>query len=341
MTPFLLQFLVDPKSGERLTLQDPVYSGERIVAGRLVAQSGAEYAIVNGIPRFVSQAATTSVTSFGDEWNFYNFTDFKLQWLSHTVRNTFGSVEAFREKVIVDAGGGSGAQSLWMLESGAKHVIMLELSHSVDDVVQRNIDFGKWRNFDLIQCSIDAPPLAHQCIDGIVLCHNVIQHTPSVEGTARALFALVKPGGEFAFNCYNRNDEGPLRWLRWHAIYLPLRAILRRMPFWVVLTYARFMACLNLIPGVGLILNKLLLCVQGDVPSIPGESFFQRSRRRFKACSLNTFDTYGSHEFQHHKSDYEIRALLRELQPDGAKVLNADRYFTRPPPIGIALRVFR
>jgi SAM-dependent methyltransferase len=341
MTPFLLPLLVDPRTGGKLVLEDAVCEGETIVAGRLVAEDGTAYPVVRGIPRFLPPGLAASVTSFGDEWNYFNFTDFKLQWLSHTVRNTFGSTEAFRDKVVVDAGGGSGAQSLWILESGAKHVIMLELSHSVDDVVQRNIDSRRWRNFDLIQCSIDAPPLARPSIDGIVMCHNVIQHTPSVERTARALFDLVKPGGEFVFNCYGKNDVGVLRWIRWHLVYLPLRAVLRRMPFRVIVAYARVMACLNLIPGLGLMLNKLLLCAQGDVPVISGEGFLGRCKRRFKACSLNTMDAFGSHAFQHHKTDGEIQVLVRDLQPDLGKVRNYDDYFRRPQPIGIALRVFR
>jgi SAM-dependent methyltransferase len=86
---------------------------------------------------------------------------------------------------------------------------MMDLSHSVDDVVQRNL--AGFKNVDVIQCSIDAPPLRDQSIDGIVYCHNVIHHTPSVEMTAHALYALTAPGGEFIFNCYPLNDQGLVR----------------------------------------------------------------------------------------------------------------------------------
>lgn len=164
-----------------------------IQSGDLVAPSGRRYPIVNGIPRFVETVASKSVSSFGDEWNHFNFTDFKINWLQHTVANTFGSTDAFKDKLIVDAGGGSGAQTKWFSEYGAKHVIMLDLSHSVDDVVQRNL--AGLKNVDVIQCSIDAPPLLDQSIDGVVYCHNVIQHTPSVEKTAHALYGLVARGG--------------------------------------------------------------------------------------------------------------------------------------------------
>src|SRR4030067_2932651 len=136
-----------------------------------------------------------------------------------------------------------------MLEAGAEHVAMLELSDSADDVVQRNLKPSGYRNYDVIQCSIDAPPLKSRSIEGIVYCHNVIQHTPSVEKTATALFDLVAPGGEFVFNCYSLNDRGVFRWIRFHMIYRSIRKILSRMPFKVILTYARTMGILRQVPG--------------------------------------------------------------------------------------------
>lgn len=340
MTPFLLSLICEPVSKAPLDLVNPRFDADgNIESGELVSPSGKSYPIVSGIPRFDGFAPKETVQSFGDEWNFFDFADHKENWLAHTVANTFGSVDAFEAKLIVDAGGGSGAQSRWFLEHGAKHVVMLELSHSVDGVAQRNLRGLK--NVDVVQCSIDAPPLKDRCIDGIVYCHNVIQHTPSVERTARELFALTAPGGEFVFNCYQLNDRGVLRWMRWHLIYRPVRAILSRMPFMVILSYARVMAILRLIPGIGGILEKLLLVGQGDVPRIAGQSSLEHLRRRFRSAALNTFDAYGSHSYQHHKRDDEIQALINELQPDVSKVLNADKYFRRPPPIGCALRLFR
>lgn len=340
MTPVLLDLLCDPVTQGPLILKEGEYRDGSIVSGWLESEQGRRYPIVDGIPRFTGQAPSTSVTSFGDEWNHFNFVEFKDNWLQHTVKNTFGSVQAFEGKIVVDAGAGSGSQSLWMLESGARHVIALELSHSVDDVMLRNIDRQKWPNVDIVQCSIDAPPLRSRSIDGIVICHNVIQHTPSVEKTAQALFQVVGPGGQFVFNCYPLNDRGLLRWIRWHGIYLPLRSLLSRLPFGLILGYARTTALLRLIPGVGELLEKLHICFQGDVPVKP-ESRLSRLKRRFRATALNTFDAYGSHSFQHHKSDAEITELVNRLQPDPGKVLNREAYFRHPTPIGCALRLFR
>jgi hypothetical protein len=303
--------------------------------------SGRTYPIRAGIPRLQEPEVQSSVTSFGDEWNHFNFTDFKVNWLEHCVANTFGSPEVFRDKVVVDAGGGSGAQTRWMLECGARHVIMLELSHSVDDVVMRNLRPSGFKNFDVVQCSIDAPPIRPRSIDGIVICHNVIQHTPSVERTAHALYDLVAPGGELVFNCYPTLDHTPLRWLRFHAIYEPLRGVLRRAPFGARLAYSRAMAAARLVPGLGLFLEKSGVLIRGNVPPIPGETTFARLRRGYRQTALNTFDWYGGHSYQHHKSEAELRALLAELQPDPAKVWNTEKYFSHPPPDGCALRVQR
>ena len=340
MTPNLLAYICEPVTKNSLQLIDAVMAADgTIQSGTFLSTSGARYPIINGIPRFVNYVPTDSVESFGDEWNYFNFTDFKINWLKHTVNNTFGSTDAFKGKLIVDAGGGSGAQTLWFSEYGAKHVIMMDLSHSVDDVVKRNL--AGLQNVDVIQCSIDAPPLRDQCIDGIVYCHNVIQHTPSVEKTAHALYALTAPGGEFVFNCYALNDQGAVRWLRHHLVYKPLRSVLSRMPFAVIMLYARLMALLRLVPFLGIFLEKSNFCLTGDVPRLAAESAWEYTKRRFKNTCLNTFDWFGSHSFQHLKSNDEIRTLVNTLQPNMAKVVNMEKYFKRPAHIGCALRIFR
>jgi len=341
MNAALIDLLCDPVTGMPLQMRHAERDADgRNRAGTLVAEDGRTYPIRDGIPRFVhSSTELATVASFGDEWNHFNFTQFREQWLHHTVTNTFGSTEAFRGKVIVDAGAGSGAQALWMLQSGAAHVILLELSHAVDGIILQNLKSSGFTNWDIIQCSIDAPPLGHGSIDGIVICHNVIQHTRSVEETARALFRLLAPQGEFVFNCYPKNDQGLLRWTRFHLIYTPLRAVLSRAPFSINLAYARAMGALRLIPGIGVLLEKLGFCVQGDVVASPNGT--SRLRQRYGATVLNTFDCFGSHRYQHLKTDEELRMLVHELQPDPAKIVNMDRYFLRPAPIGCALRVRR
>lgn len=343
MTPFLLELISEPETKFPLTLINPVYDNKgNIVSGNLFCEkTNREYAIQNGIPRFTNNVSTKTVDSFGDEWNHFNFIDFKENWLTHTVHNTFGSTDYFKDKIIIDAGGGSGSQTKWFLEYGAKHVILMDLSHSVDDVVQRNLIGVPSEKYDIIQCSIDSPPLKSNSIEGIVYCHNVIQHTPSVEKTAKALFDIVGNFGELVFNCYPLNDKGIFRWIRYHLLYSNLRKILSRMPFAIILFYARIMGILRLVPLLGFFLEKLSFCVTGDVPTKIGKSFFIRLREVYRATVLNTFDCYGSHEYQHLIPDQELKKLVLNLQPNMEKVKNWDNYFLRPQPIGCALRIFK
>jgi len=332
VNPLLLDYLCDPADQSPLKLIDPNLAEDgSILSGTLQSASGRSFPIREGVPRFAQPEAQHSVTSFGDEWNHFNFDEFRINWLEHTVKHTFGSLDEFRHKVVVDAGAGSGIQSRWISEAGARHVIALELSHSVDDVMKRNL--AGMRNVDIVQCSIDAPPLRDACIDGMVICHNVIQHTASVENTARALWRIVASGGEFVFNCYPKNDQGLLRKLRFR-FYEALRAFFVKRSFGFLLAYARIMAALRMVPLLGWVLEKSMLVVRGDVPA--GPSYL---RRAYRSAALNTFDCYGSHSYQHLKTDDEIRALVSELQPDTSLVRNMDRYFLRPPPVGIALRL--
>ena len=335
MNPDLLEYLCDPLDKSSVRLTEAKYGDAgHIVQGTLVSTSGRRYLIRDGVPRFESdREQQDAVESFGDQWNRFNFSDFHLNWMTHTVKNTYGSADAFRGKVIVDAGAGSGIQTRWMMEAGAKKVIALELSHAVDGIIKENL--RGLEGVDVVQCSIDHPPIRDGAVDGIVICHNVIQHTPSVEATARALWRLVAPGGEFAFNCYPRNDLGLIRKARL-GVYYALRAILSRCPFWVRLKYAQVMSLVRFVPVLGFLCEKSNLMVRGDVPK--GPRFLARC---YKAGVLNTFDCYGAHAYQHLKTEEEIRNLVAQLQPDPKKVLNLETYFLRPQPIGIALRLLR
>lgn len=335
----ILPLLCDPETGDALGIEITERVGEDVIEGMLVSPSGRRYPIRKRIPRFVEPALFESVRSFGDQWNHFNYVDFKQNWLDHTVAHTFGGTEAFRDKVIVDCGGGSGSQSLWMLEAGAREVIMLELSHSVDDVVARNIATGAWPNFTVIQCSIDRPPIRRNAIEGIVICHNVIQHTESVERTARALFGIVAPGGEFVFNCYRAGKPGLLGLIKNHITYGPLRRAFRNASFETILAYSRVMGALRLVPGLGKITNKLRLSLTGKVPRLPGQGWLDHQRQIYRQTVLNTFDMFGSHSYQHQVPDADLRKLVLEFQPDMARIGNLDAYFTRPQPAGIALRV--
>lgn len=335
MTPALTALLAEPRTGLPLRLEAWARSDRGdVLEGRLVSPSGAAYPIRGGIPRFLDAGTETgSVEAFGDQWNQFNFDEFRAHWLEHFVRHTFGGPDFFRGKLVIDAGAGAGMQSRWMLESGARHVILLELSHAVDGVVRHNLSRTPFTNYDVVQCSIDAPPLRAGSVDGLVICHNVLQHTPDPVRTAEALFGLCAPGGEFVFNCYGPNDEDPVRWLRfrWHLL---LRSLLSRAPDRVRLGYAQTMSLLRFVPALGWVLEKSRTMSRGEVPRA-GRSLLGHLRHQFRSGVLNTYDSYGAHTYQHYLSRAEQRALIARLQPDPAKVLNAERYFEGKVPLSV------
>jgi uncharacterized protein YbaR (Trm112 family) len=330
----LLDFICCPLDQSELQLIDPIYDSDGdIFSGLLVSKGGNKYPIRNGIPRFVDDdPKVKSVISFGDEWNYFNFDDFESNWLTHTIKNTFGTVNFFNGKLVVDCGAGSGMQTKWIHKAGAEYVIALEMSHAVDDVISRNLKGLK--NIDIVQCSIENPPFKKNSINGVVICHNVIQHTSSVENTAHALWDIVG-NGEFVFNCYPKNDKGILRKIRLIHYYF-MRYCLSKLTFKYLLLYSKIFSVLRFIPLLGLFLEKSLFMVRGDVPKGPNWYY-----RAFKAGVLNTFDAYGSHKYQHLKSNSEITELLQSLVPKPIEIKNFDKYFSRPQPIGIALRLLK
>lgn len=72
----LLDYLICPKTRERLQLQSPTYDGDEIVSGQL-ASSVAVYPIHNGLPRFVTDHYATA---FGLQWNKHARTS--SRWIS-------------------------------------------------------------------------------------------------------------------------------------------------------------------------------------------------------------------------------------------------------------------
>lgn len=329
MSPELLGLLCDPIDQSDLTLVDEQIEDGRIQSGWLVSANGNRYQIRDGVPRFWEDKS--SVESFGNEWNHFNYDLFHVNWMRDVVERNFGSIEYFKGRTIVDCGAGSGMQTKWMAEAGAKHVIALELSHAVDGVIRDNVRGLK--NVDVVQCSIDAPPFKRGAIDGTVICHNVIQHTASVERTAEALWNVLGTGN-FVFNCYLMYPDRPFWMARWALIYRPLRAVLSRSPFQVILAYARMMAALRFIPGLGIVLEKAQMVIRGDVP--PGPHY---RRRLYQNAVLNTFDWYGSHDHQNQKTPGELRRLVDRLQPEESKVRNLEPYLSIPLPPGLAIDI--
>jgi hypothetical protein len=127
--------------------------------------------------------------------------------------------------------------------------------------------------------------------------------------------------------------------IRTYVSYGPMRFLLSKAPFGVILAYSRTVGVLRTVPLLGWLLNKLRLSLTGKTPHVPGEAWLARQKRIYHLTALNTFDMFGSHAHQHYLSPAEQMDVVKRLQPDLSKVGNLEAYFRTPQPTGCALRV--
>lgn len=219
-----IDILCDPIDGTKLELINPVIKKGYIESGKLVGGSGTAYKIKEGIPIMLPPGAqsTDSVESFAFEWNEWGYLFAKKNWLKNNIAPLLGSETRFKDKTIVDAGAGSGAQSRWMAEAGAKFVISLELSNTIFNRHMKTIKGFEEIIFP-IQCDIANLPITFK--PDILYCVNVLQHTKDPKKTFRNLALLMHKKSIFLFNVYNK--EGILG----SKTFAFLRKLIRWVPF--------------------------------------------------------------------------------------------------------------
>lgn len=307
MKRWALDYLACPVTGGALQLVDEVGTTDDISSGSLVSAEGRRYPIVDGVPRFAvipgrATQSAESVESFGFEWNTLNFDLFRSNWVEHVVERNFGTPDFFRDKVVLDCGAGSGMHSRWMLDAGAKRVISLELSETVDGIMRSNLAPHADRNV-IVQCDIANPPVRRGIFD-VVYCINVIQHTADPAVTTRNLYGLLAPGQSLHVNYY-RMPEPWWQQLRLVSAEGFRRAFTARLPKPVLLNLIRLAALGTYVPGLDRLVLQVLIC--GEVPA--GPSF---RTRRYRQTVLNTYDWFGSHHFQRHYRCVELISLFKQ-----------------------------
>ena len=210
----ITDLLVDPETGGPLHLV-----GEESGPLRLVGDAGADYPIVDGIPRFVSPSATPqgqTGASFGYKWGR---TDTYLspamramgrQWLIE--RYGFPSTEAMRgylegQGAVLDLGCGGGySTSLWMDDHWAGRLWLgADISEAIDVARDR---LGHLPGTAFIQADILHLPLRSGTFDAII-AEGVLHHTPSTRLALESATRVLAPGGEIMFYVYRR--KGPIR----------------------------------------------------------------------------------------------------------------------------------
>jgi len=295
MKPAWIDLLCDPIDGTKLKLVNPLIKKGHIVSGNLVGRSGSVYKIKEGIPILLPPSAqsTSSVESFAFEWDEWGYLFAKKNWLKNNIRPLLGTESEFKGKTIVDAGAGSGAQSRWMAESGAKLVISLELSNTIFNRHKETIKGFEDVIFP-IQCDIAYLPITVK--PDILYCINVLQHTKYPKKTFNNLSSLMDKKTIFLFNVYNK--EGVLG----SKIFKLLRRATRWLPF-RIWKYFSFLVAFGVFA-----LDKMLPWV---IKSKYSDVHYSDN---FNELWLQIYDAFGAHSYQFTLSQKEQLDLIRKAQ---------------------------
>lgn len=193
MKPRLLEYLVCPISGNKLELETFERDGNEILEGSLLSPSGQRYPICGGIPRFVSSEAYA--TTFGFEWNRHAriYFDDKDKYrvystYSELQRKLHLSPAKVKDRIILDAGCGTGANAAAMAEWEAREIFCVDLSSAVEASFANTRHLG---NIHVVQADLFQLPFRHDSFD-IIYSIGVLHHTVDPERAFLSLIPFLK-----------------------------------------------------------------------------------------------------------------------------------------------------
>ena len=180
----------------------PDTGGERVDEDphSLLCPRGCRFPVVNEIVRFVG--SVHYATSFGKQWKTFRKT--QLDSFTGTTisrdrlkRCLGGSLDVVRGKSVLEAGCGAGRFTEVLLSADAR-VFACDLSEAAEANWE---NCKKYSNYFVCQADILRLPVCPEQFD-VVICIDVIQHTPNPEKTMAALCSQVKPGGLLVMDHY-------------------------------------------------------------------------------------------------------------------------------------------
>ena len=327
MKPELLELLRGPIDCSALTLQNPQYDRDEIMAGELIDRSGNGYPIENGIPRLIiddEREQQQTADSFGYKWGqrdtyeSESFIRFRTHWFLE--RYGFSSEEAMLQFFehyprIFDAGCGSGTTALLFMRPRSTFTWYgLEISSAIDVAKTKLADFA---NTHFIQGNMLHAPFAPNCFD-LILAHGTLHHTRSTREALHHLSSFLRPGGQFLFYVYRK--KGPIR--EFADDYI--REQIRDLPAQGAWEALRPLTQL----GKTLAELKTNVTIEEDIPmlGIPKGTFdiqrflywnfikmFWNESLSFEENLHVNFDWYHPH-YAHRQTEEEIRAWCDECQ---------------------------
>ena len=185
-----------------------------ITPDALIGFNGKLFPYFNGAYRITSQNNYSD--NFGFQWNKFISTQMDGRQFDFSRKRFFACTQWDKEdltnKNILEVGSGAGRFSQIVLGHTDGNLYSLDYSDAVTANFKNN---GPHERLKLFQADIYKMPFAEAQFDK-VFCFGVLQHTPDVERSVKALIDMLKPGGELVVDFY------PIRgwWTKIHAKYI-------------------------------------------------------------------------------------------------------------------------
>ncbi len=333
------------------TLDVFVEDGNHIIEGVIKAHSGELYPIIGGVPCFLTGVMKPDFTNFAnkyglewpndgpandaageqvktnetfsDKWRrFKNYgfepahQEFLYGWYCKKFNlNSVDEIKDFyaSKSRVLEVGPGSGFNTKFISQHTNGEVFALDVSEAADTTFENTKNVT---NCNVVKADLMSAPFAENYFD-FIIADGVLHHTPNTRDAVRALYSLVKPGGQFFFYIYRK--MGPSRLFADAHI---------RESFGKMTPEECYEACEG-ITDLGRELSKINATIKLDKPipvlGIPaGEHNVQRLLYyNFLKCFWNdafdyetnnmvNFDWYHPHNAWQHTDD-EVRVWLDEL----------------------------
>jgi Methylase involved in ubiquinone/menaquinone biosynthesis len=315
--------LINPANGQPLRQQGDA----------LVDDLGAIFPIVAGVPRICEVNNYTD--NFGKQWNLFPLTqiDSASEGRMLSKRRLFTATGWTPDQLdgvnVLEVGSGAGRFTRVMLEHTRANLCSVDYSNAVEANLKTNGVIGGGR-LHLFQASIYEMPFPEGSFDK-VFCLGVLQHTPSFEGSIRALVQAAKRGGEIVVDFY------PIKgwWSKITAKYM-LRPILQNVSHdrllgliernvdWLITTHQALTKI-----GVGALTRFLPIC---DLRLLPAT--LSKAQLREWAV-LDTFDMFSPE----YDNPQRIGTVREMFERNGADVTFAG--FIDSPPRSAVVRAIR
>lgn len=313
----LLEILRCPQSGQSLEIKDAQFRGNRVESATLTTPDNKyHYPIKGFIPRFVPES--NYADNFGMQWKKFRMTQLDSysghdvsQKRFYTATNWRG--EDLKDQWVLDVGCGAGRFAEIALAAGAR-VVALDYSSAVDAAYA---NLKHYESFHVIQADVYALPLEAASFS-FVYSLGVLQHTPDVKRAFFALPPMLKRGGRFCVDFYEKTWKSnllPKYWLR------PLTKRLNKNQLFsllerIVPVLLPISRGLGAVPLIGHLAKRAI-----PVANFYGELPLSK-QQHFEWSLLDTFD-WLSPEFDNPQTRETVEAWMKEAGMNQVEVLQA------------------